>query len=337
MNGSLSALYSNHSGAAAPATPIEGQGWVDTSGITANPPVVKLKTYQNGAWYVLGTLNVQTGIYAVSGALSIGGGTMSGAIHLPAGSAASPALLFTGGNNSGLYIGSGNSVNVGIDGNERLRIESTGMTVGSGRLFVHGIGGGALLHLDKRAGNESVANRILGRVNVTNRWIVDVGDSSNETGGDAGSNFMITRHNDAGGSLGASMLINRQDGRVSFYSAPNSWSVGATLAPNATSWAAVSDEREKDIVGPVTGGVDAIVALRPIRYRYKSEAPDAPARIGFGAQTTLPVIPESIGRTTNTEGEERLTLAPTELIPHLVAAIQELAAEIAVLKARLNP
>jgi hypothetical protein len=44
------------------------------------------------------------------------------------------------------------------------------------------------------------------------RWLIEIGDTGSETGGNAGSNFNINRYDDAGNGLGAPFSINRQNG-----------------------------------------------------------------------------------------------------------------------------
>jgi hypothetical protein len=125
---------------------------------------------------------------------------------------------------------------------------------------------------------------------------------------------------------------NYAAGAVSVYS--GSGSTGVALLPGATAWSVASDEREKHILGDVADGLAAILGIKPIRFRYLFEDSEAPARIGFGARNVQEQIPEAVtpvpklGPDGKVTGEERLALAPTELIPHLVRAIQQLFARI---------
>jgi hypothetical protein len=130
---------------------------------------------------------------------------------------------------------------------------------------------------------------------------------------------------------------NYAAGAVAIYS--GSGSTGVALLPAATAWSAVSDEREKHILGDVADGLAAILALKPIRFRYLFEDSEAPARIGFGARNVQQQIPEAVtpvpklGDGGVPTGEERLALAPTELLPHLVRAIQQLAEQVKTIRA----
>jgi Chaperone of endosialidase len=116
---------------------------------------------------------------------------------------------------------------------------------------------------------------------------------------------------------------------------------GATLAGGATAWSATSDERLKNIDSEVTDGLAAVLAMRPIRYRYKTDEPTARMRIGLSAQSVQPNVPEAItevpliGSDGNLTAESYLNLAITDVIPHMIAAIKELKAQNDALVARI--
>jgi hypothetical protein len=66
------------------------------------------------------------------------------------------------------------------------------------------------------------------------------------------------------------------------------------------SWGTYSDGRLKDIEGGFTPGLEAILKLTPVRYRYKQQNPlglrDRDLHIGFVAQEVEKVIPEAVTR-----------------------------------------
>lgn len=64
--------------------------------------------------------------------------------------------------------------------------------------------------------NASSIAALFGRVNNTDRWRVDLGNSVAETGSNAGSDFVITRFNDAGVSISAPLSISRATGASTF-------------------------------------------------------------------------------------------------------------------------
>jgi hypothetical protein len=109
-------------------------------------------------------------------------------------------------------------------------------------------------------------------------------------------------------------------------------SAGVSLAVNGTSWGSLSDERDKEIIEPITNAVDKVSSLRSIIGRYKSD--DAEKRRAFLiAQDVKAVLPEAV---TELEDEKQtLVLQYTETIPLLVAAIQELKAELDATKAEV--
>jgi len=102
-----------------------------------------------------------------------------------------------------------------------------------------------------------------------------------------------------------------------------------------------SDERIKNILGPVTYGLDEIKQLDPVSYALKSDPEQVP-HLGFVAQQVLPLVPESVFDTNeHIEGEPedaptKLGMEYVALIPVLVNAVKELSAEVDSLKAQLQ-
>jgi len=107
-----------------------------------------------------------------------------------------------------------------------------------------------------------------------------------------------------------------------------------------------SDERLKDISGPVTYGLNEVLAIEPIAFTMKDD-PNI-AKIGFSAQQVQPIVPEAVydtkecidGYTENEETKEqipnsdrtKLAMEYTQLIPVLVNAVKELKAELDAVK-----
>jgi hypothetical protein len=108
------------------------------------------------------------------------------------------------------------------------------------------------------------------------------------------------------------------------------------------SWASLSDVSVKQDVKPYRRGLDAIVALNPVEFRYAKGTPfaepDKPSRLLFGliADEVKPHVPEIVGTTTATvgkkEGVELSTLEPGNLIYALINAVKELKSELDALK-----
>jgi hypothetical protein len=108
---------------------------------------------------------------------------------------------------------------------------------------------------------------------------------------------------------------------------------GVKLTVGATSWAAISDERQKKNISPLNYGLEKVMQINPIRFDYNSDDSESSKRIGFSAQNLRPIIPEAVAEDVEMDV---LSVAPTELIPVLVKAIQELKAELDVAKARIE-
>ena len=140
--------------------------------------------------------------------------------------------------------------------------------------------------------------------------------------------------------------------------ANNSFCFGNTatdsaIAFGATSITAPSDIRLKEDIKDETVGLEFINELRPVTFRWK-KAKDVPSEMkvhsdseervmngkynhGFIAQEVKSVIDkydikDGFGMWTEDEVDGRQRVAPSELIPMLVKAIQELSAEVKALK-----
>jgi hypothetical protein len=140
---------------------------------------------------------------------------------------------------------------------------------------------------------------------------------------------MVAIRHSAGGNYGA--------GAVSCYS--GSGSTGVSLLNGANAWSVVSDERLKNIDSEITDGLLAVLAFRSIRFRYKTDTEGAPMRVGLSAQSVQPSVPEAVeeapvmGSDGNVTEEKYLNLRLQEVIPHMVNAIQTLAARVQALEA----
>ena len=114
-----------------------------------------------------------------------------------------------------------------------------------------------------------------------------------------------------------------------------------------------SDERLKDIHENFSYGLSDVLKLKPISYTLKEDT-SSTTKLGFGAQTTQPIIPETVRDTGDCidgyeqpEDEDSLEMIPksddtklemeyVQLIPVLTKAIQEQQALIEDLKNRIN-
>ena len=113
------------------------------------------------------------------------------------------------------------------------------------------------------------------------------------------------------------------------------------------SWTAASDARIKTVEGDYASGLEQVMALAPVLYRYKGNdaaakgeasphakvASDQTQFVGLIAQSVEPVMPEMVKRTSGVidgvEVDDLRTLDTTPLIFALVNAVKTLAARVA--------
>lgn len=89
-----------------------------------------------------------------------------------------------------------------------------------------------------------------------------------------------------------------------------------------------SDERYKEVLGAVDGGLVAVMALRPVSFYWKDDATQT--QVGFIAQEVERVIPEAVRLTTDSlKGIDYGAIVAT-----LVRAMQELHARVEALEKR---
>jgi hypothetical protein len=102
---------------------------------------------------------------------------------------------------------------------------------------------------------------------------------------------------------------------------------GVYLSYGATSWTANSDLRLKDINGTIDNALDKIMTLRPVNFSWKSDETKK-EMLGLIAQDVEKVFPQLIDE--NRDGY--MGVRYQELVPVLIAAIQEQQAQIEELK-----
>jgi hypothetical protein len=143
----------------------------------------------------------------------------------------------------------------------------------------------------------------------------------------------------AGGSNGLLSRENSTSSTYGFFNAGNSSLVLTNsgvanvgyFAMSSGNYVATSDRNKKKDFEPSTLGLAEVLQLIPTMYRFKTEADDASKHLGFIAQDVKDVVPpaykeELIGTDTF------IGLESTAFIPVLVKAIQELKAELDLLK-----
>jgi len=139
------------------------------------------------------------------------------------------------------------------------------------------------------------------------------------------------------------VLTFYQVSNTSFY-IQNS-SAGVYLTAGGTSWTSNSDLRLKNVTGTYTNALADIAQIQPVKFTWKADETNTP-QVGVLAQSVQSVVPEAVVSSVlphSDDTTEYLGVRYTELIPLMIASIQELntlvttqAAEIAALKAKLG-
>jgi hypothetical protein len=120
-----------------------------------------------------------------------------------------------------------------------------------------------------------------------------------------------------GTTLAATQLFIRSGG-----------SGGVRLDAGATSWVSASDERLKNISSNIENATEKLNTLRAVNYTWKFDKENS-NNLGLIAQDVIKVFPELVSESSQ---DGMYGVKYTELIPVLVKAIQELKAEIDLLK-----
>jgi hypothetical protein len=203
---------------------------------------------------------------------------------------------------------------------ERMRIANTG--------FV-GIGNnnpGTILDIS-RSGNDQLTR---GRIyNANSGSSADAGITfGNNTNQNAAAIYINSSANTADAGANGLTIINALANVFVKAGATG----GVNLASGATSWAAVSDERLKKNIQPLSYGLNEILQLDPVCFDYNDDVSNDSKRMGFIAQDVLEVIPEAVSGTQ----ESFYGLSTTELIPTLINAVKQLNAKVTALENQLS-
>jgi len=112
---------------------------------------------------------------------------------------------------------------------------------------------------------------------------------------------------------------------------------GVYLVGGGTSWTANSDARLKDITGSYNDPLTDIAKITPVKFTWKSDLNKTP-QVGVIAQSVEAVVPEAISKTLSMDGDgvEYLGVRYTELIPLMIASIQQLSLQVKELQTKLQ-
>jgi hypothetical protein len=211
---------------------------------------------------------------------------------------------------------------------------AVGTGTAGGRLTVSGAGqqtaavntasvGGAVLIDDTTAGVGSGGTIVFSASSQGWRFASIQGMAINGGSNTQGDLSFSTRRNATDGTLTETARFN----------------AGGLCLNTSGSWSTISDASVKSAVTPYSRGLEAILALNPVSFKYTGRSPfaDGTIRYGLVAQEVEPHVPEAVGRmaapSLDKDAVDLLTLDPTHMVYVLINAVKELRAEIDVLKA----
>lgn len=307
-------------GVAVPLGTAAAPGVVNTTSATTgiyNPTSTTLGLSTNGtnAVYIDASQNVGIGLTAPAYNLHVRNGAGNAYVATQYGTgtigymlAASNEVQFKA------FNGTSDVMTFATGASERLRIDSSGnLLAGTTTPLISGAGCASFVGAS------------------TNRAWFNLGRTTSATNGVAAS---ITGFN--GSSQVCSIDFNANGATNSGLIQTYTWSAGSAVqgpyvTTGGTSWTTPSDENLKDIIEPIENGVEKLSSLRSIIGKFKTDQDDV-RRIFLIAQDVQKVLPEAIC----TDPNGYLGINYQDLIPVLVAAIQELSAEVEALKAKVG-
>jgi hypothetical protein len=212
------------------------------------------------------------------------------------------------------------ATNDDITGNpiERMRITSSGLALfgSTSATFSMPTTGGASFKASNTGGGSP---------------IVEIGNTDTTSGSDGSPALLCFK---------GSSTTSSSARFIQFSASGATQPMGAIVGNGATNaqFASVSDAREKTNIQPINGSLAKINALKPVQFNWISDGTYVPA--GFVAQDVQQVFPEFVVDNMAEEGQEQrygLTGGMTGgIVAHLVAAIQELKAELDATKAEVQ-
>ena len=292
-------------------------------------------------------------------------------VNFADGTAAAPSITNDGDTNTGVFYPAADTVGVSTGGSERVRVDSSG-NVGIGtsspsyKLDVRS----TLAVLDGSSNigfyaNGSAYTQIWQTLQSTNDFIIQTTASKYISFGinsaekvriDTSGNLLVGQTSQSGSeAFGITRAANTAtyihmiktsqvectwglksstDSNMYIGSgSPNVGTYGVYLTNTGNSWNAVSDERMKTIVEPISNAIQKIGVLRSVigYYNHDENKIHRPFLI---AQDVQSVLPEAVSIADQETGI--LGLSYTDTIPLLVAAIKEQQALITALTARIE-
>jgi Chaperone of endosialidase len=178
--------------------------------------------------------------------------------------------------------------------------------------------------------NAPLNRQIWGSITGQPRWSMTFGDTTAESGGNAGSNFSLSNYNDAGIQLSIPLSIARATGIATF------------SQPIVNG----SDRRLKENIAPIADALNKVTALKGVSYNMIGQTRQ---EIGLIAQDVQPIVPEIVHQTppppppltptphgVEADSEPYLGIAYSPLTALLVEAVKELSAKVTTLQAQVD-
>ena len=238
----------------------------------------------------------------------------------------SPALAFSQG---GSGSGTGTSLWLGYGAENTKSVAISGFYDGSGMTMAfYTTPTAASTAFSERMRIDRSGNLLVGTTSSTSGYVLKVGGANANIliQADSPNGATLLCDSSAAGSKGAFF------GHITTVSQAQvrcGASGGVYLSDGATSWAAISDERQKTDLVPITDALVKVSSLRAVTGRYVW---DEKRRAFLIAQEVQQVLPEAVDVADDADGT--LGLAYTDVIPLLVASIKELSAKVAALEAK---
>ncbi|MFH1723935.1 MAG: tail fiber domain-containing protein [Elusimicrobiota bacterium] len=173
----------------------------------------------------------------------------------------------------------------------------------------------------------------------TNMWEMRRYASSYNTASLQNAFEIFQLRNKSGSEINRSRLVIDDYGKVGIgTTSPDQFLTvnGDASKPGGGSWATFSDERLKDIKGAFDSGLDEVLRLSPVRYRYSKDNPlgirDQGVHVGLSAQEVEKVIPEAVS--TGSKGYRLVNNDP--IVWAMLNAIKEQQREIKSLREEIE-
>lgn len=291
--------------------------------------VIGERSAQRGSYV---TTTVAVGTLALNEAVGIGGTVAVGFNAMPSYGEDIPAGSFIVGR--GYYItfaGTTNFVAIGAaDNNVGTNFIATGVGSGTGTASSAGgrcTGVGSnVMELFTDGSDNTAVGCLAHRLMTTGQYNVAIGSFSGRV--TTGSNNLELSTENPGGGAGIFNVAANSNRIV----------MGNNEHTNAyvkVAWTVTSDARDKTSFAAVPHGLDFVQALRPVSYRFRenrgTDVPVGPVRYGFLAQDIL-ALEGANNVVIDAEDAEHLKYTESSMVPILVRAIQELKAELDLLR-----